>query len=72
MTKGGWAIPTRVISVRVPLTVYSIIERRAQSGGMSVGDWVKLVVISHQHIASVNTPEGGESAEEMNDVLEGF
>lgn len=45
MVKGGSTKDTRVISVRVPATVYSIIERRAKNRGMSVGDWVKRVII---------------------------
>lgn len=52
MTKGGWTIPTRVISVRVPATVYSIIERRAKRRGMTVGDWAKRVLIYDQHITT--------------------
>lgn len=50
MTRGGWTKPGKVISVRVPDTVYSIIKRRAAARGMSVGEWVKLAITHHQHI----------------------
>jgi predicted DNA binding CopG/RHH family protein len=41
---------TTVVSVRLPDSVYTIIKRRAEKRGMAVGDWIKKVIVDHQHI----------------------
>lgn len=41
---------TTVVAVRIPDSVYTIIKRRAGKRGLSVGDWLKKVIIYDQKI----------------------
>ena len=44
MSKGGWTKETKVISVRVPHTVYSIMKERAGSKGQTMSEYLTACI----------------------------
>ena len=51
MGKGGWTTDTKVLSIRIPATVYSILQVNADKKGITVAAFVKHKIEEYARLA---------------------